>query len=119
MTVENQQPDWSQLAELRPRLQRHMNTFSQVYRGDRWYVLHDASNATHLRFNGPAYECIGRFDGELTLDEIWKIVSKKLGDDAPTQTEIIMILAQLFSIGAIRGGISVNAKEFLKKLNFS
>lgn len=109
----NEQPNWEQIAGLRPHLQWHMQIFPQVYRGERWYVLYDSASATHLRFNESAYAFIGRFDGELTVQENWESVSSRMGDDAPTQAEIIMILAQLFSIGALKGGISVNTKEFL------
>ncbi len=113
--VGDEHPDWEQIAELRPQLQWHMQIFPQVYRGDRWYVLYDSASATHLRFNEAAYAFIGRFDGELTVQENWLSISSKLGDAAPTQAEIVMILAQLFSIAALKGGISVNTKEFLTR----
>ena len=115
----NEHPDWEQIAELRPHLHWHMQIFPQVYRGDRWYVLYDSASATHLRFNEAAYAFIGKFDGELTVEENWLGIGSRLGDAAPTQAEVVMILAQLFSISALKGGISVNTKEFLARYQAS
>ncbi len=111
----NSQADWDQIGQLRPCLQWHMEILPQVYRGDKWFVLYDSASATHLRFNEAAYALIGRFDGELTVEENWQSVTAKLGDQAPSREEVTMILGQLYSIGALKGGFSVSSKEFMAR----
>lgn len=111
----SESPDWERISELRPQLHRHVHTYPQVYRGDRWYVLHDASNGKHIRVNDSAYAFIGRLNGELTVDDIWQSICHKLGDEAPDRTEIIQILAQLFAIDALKSGLPVDAKEYFKR----
>lgn len=109
------QPDWTQIAELTPRLHRHIHLYPQDYRGARWYVLHNDANDTPIRFNEAAYTFIGRFDGELTVQENWESIQKEIGDDAPNPQEMVMILAQLLAVGALGGGISAAIREFLAR----
>ncbi len=110
-----QSPNWPQVAQLRPRLRRHVHTYPQIYRGERWYVLHDATCGRHLRFNELAYAFIGRLDGELTVQEIWHSISTSMGEQAPSQDEVVLMLTQLFAIDALRSGLPVDAKEFFKR----
>jgi putative peptide zinc metalloprotease protein len=116
---ENSQPDWSQIAALTPRLQRHIVLYPQDYRGDRWYVLHNKVNDTPIRFNEEAYAFIGRFDGKLTVQENSENTQKALGENAPTPQEMVMILAQLFSVGALGGGTPPSIKDFFSQLQGS
>jgi putative peptide zinc metalloprotease protein len=113
---ENSPPDWNQIAALTPRLQRHIVLYPQDYRGVRWYVLHNKANDTPIRFNEEAYAFIGRFDGKLTVQENSESTQKALGDNAPTPQEMVMILAQLFSVGALGGGTPASIKNFFSQL---
>lgn len=113
---ENKQPDWNQIAALTPRLQRHIVLYPQDYRGDRWYVLHNKANDTPIRFNEAAYAFIGRFDGKLTVKDNWEAVQQEIGENAPNPQEMVMILAQLFSVGALGGGTPPRIKDFFGQL---
>lgn len=115
MVGTSQVQNWPLIAKLRPQLRRHVRTYPQVYRGERWYVLRDESNGHHLRFNALAYEIIGRLDGALTLQEISEQTSTALGEDALSQDEIIQIISQLFATGALRSGIPIDTKEFFSR----
>ena len=103
------------VAELSPQLRRHTETFSQLYRGERWYVLRDLASGRHLRFNGQAYELIGRLDGECTVQEIWDQLLETQGDSALTQDEVIQILTQLFAIDALKSGLPADAKALFRR----
>ncbi len=113
---EIKQPDWNQIAALTPRLQRHIVLYPQDYRGDRWYVLHNKANDTPIRFNEAAYAFIGRFDGKLTVQDNWEAVQQEIGENAPNPQEMVMILAQLFSLGALGGGTPPRIKDFFGQL---
>lgn len=110
---EGKQPDWTQIAELTPRLQRHIHLYPQDYRGARWYVLHNDADDMPLRFNEAAYAFIGRLDGVLTVKEILESLQKEIGDEVPSPQEVVMILSQLLSLGALGGGIPSNVRKYL------
>ncbi len=56
--------EWLRVADLYPKLRKHVNIYSHVYRGDRWYVLHDTSSGRHLRVNELARAFIVRLNGD-------------------------------------------------------
>jgi putative peptide zinc metalloprotease protein len=86
--------NWFRVAAVRPRLRDHVRITRQHFRGDRWFVLEDlVENSVH-RFAPAAQQAIGLMDGTHTLDEIW-IALGELGEERPTQDELIHLLAQL------------------------
>ena len=86
--------NWFRVAAVRPRLRDHVRITRQHFRGDRWFVLEDmVENSVH-RFSPAAQQAIGLMDGKHTLDEIWNALAS-LGDERPTQDEMIHLLAQL------------------------
>jgi putative peptide zinc metalloprotease protein len=86
---------WYRVAELRPRLRRHALVHRQSYRGQTWHVLQDRAGEQFHRLSPPAYLVVGLMDGRRTVQEIWDVASTRLGDDAPTQDEVIQLLSQL------------------------
>lgn len=88
-------PAWYRVAPLKARLRSHAVLHRHVYRGRLWYVLQDRASARFHRFSPEAYAVIGLMDGQRSLDEIWRIACERLGDDAPTQDEVIQLLATL------------------------
>ena len=86
---------WYRVAEVRPRLRSHAVIHRHLYRGQIWYVLQDRSSGRFHRFSPVANLVIGLMDGRRTLREIWETACVQLGDDAPTQDEVIGMLASL------------------------
>jgi putative peptide zinc metalloprotease protein len=87
---------WFRVAAVRPRLRDHVRITRQHFRGDRWFVLEDlVENSVH-RYAPAAQAAIGLMDGTHTLDEIWTSLAI-LGEERPTQDEMIHLLAQLDS----------------------
>ena len=86
---------WYRVAELRPRLRRQARIVPHTYRGQRWYVMQDLASGRVLRFNPSAYRVLALMDGVRSLDEIWQSACLTLGDQAPTQDEILGLLTQL------------------------
>ncbi|MBN1625655.1 MAG: peptidase M50 [Deltaproteobacteria bacterium] len=86
---------WYRVSALRPRLRAHAEIHHHVYRGTNWYVLQDHSTGQMHRFSEEAYHIIGLMDGRLTLDDIWEAACENLGDNMPTQEEVILLLYQL------------------------
>lgn len=86
--------NWFRVAAVRPRLRDHVRVTRQHFRGDRWFVLEDLVENNVHRFAPAAQQAIGLMDGTHTLDEIW-IALGELGEERPTQDELIHLLAQL------------------------
>ncbi len=86
---------WYRVSELKPRLRSHAQIHHHTYRGRRWYVIQDHSTGQFHRFSEEAYYIIGLMDGRRTLREIWEAACASLGDDMPTQEEVIQLLSKL------------------------
>jgi putative peptide zinc metalloprotease protein len=86
---------WYRVASIRPRLRSHAQVHRHVYRGRVWYVLQDHASGRFHRFSPATNLVIGLMDGRRTLDEIWHAACVRLGDDAPTQDEVISLVASL------------------------
>ncbi len=115
MEVDQKTNEWLRVADLRPQLRKHVDIYTQVYRGNRWYVLHDTANGHHLRVNESAHAFIARLDGDLPVQDIWEILVGESAELAPDKEEIILILTQLFAIDLLRSNIPIDAKEFFNR----
>ena len=76
-------------------MRSHAQVHRHFYRGQLWYVVQNHSTGRFHRFSPEAYLIIGLMDGRQTLNEIWEIAAERLGDDMPTQEEVINLLTQL------------------------
>ena len=54
-------------------------------------------------------------DGERSVDELWSAVVTQLGDDAPTQDEIIHLLSQLHAADLLQSNVSPDAGELFER----
>lgn len=86
---------WYRVAQLHPRLRPQVRTQRQNRRGQPWYLLSDTATGRQHLINDPAYQFIGRCDGRHDVQGVWDSVLATLGDAAPTQDEVIALLAQL------------------------
>ncbi|HYC46136.1 MAG TPA: efflux RND transporter periplasmic adaptor subunit [Burkholderiales bacterium] len=94
-------PLWYRVAGQHPRLPPGVRAERQTSRGESWYLLIDGASGRHFRVNDKAYQFVGRCDGTRTVQEIWDSLFGLLRDDAPTQDEIIALLARLDENGLI------------------
>jgi len=94
-------PYWYRVAELKPTLAEHVLVCRHHYRGKRWYVLSNPITGQQHRYNATAYFLIGRMDGTKSIQEIWELAAETLGDESPTQDELIELLAQLHATETI------------------
>jgi putative peptide zinc metalloprotease protein len=92
---------WFRLAGLRPQLDAAARVERTVVRGEVWHVLVRADGTRSLRLNAAAWCAIGRCDGALTVQRLWDIALAELGDAAPTQDELLGILARLHAAGVM------------------
>jgi putative peptide zinc metalloprotease protein len=108
-------PNWYRVAGLKPRLRGHAEIHRHHYRGDLWYVLQDHASGRFQRFTPAAYQIIGLMDGKRTVQEIWDTVRDRLGEEAPTQEEVIRLLSQLHAVDALQADVVPDTSELLKR----
>ncbi|MCG7873123.1 MAG: peptidase M50 [Candidatus Thiodiazotropha lotti] len=91
---------WQKVAGARPSLNPQIVIRRQRYLGETWYLLQDPISERHFRISPGAYHLISRFDGKLTLEEIWhRREQRQL--KPPAQDEFIQLLSQLQSSGVL------------------
>ena len=106
---------WYRVAEIIPRLRSHVRLYRHIYRNQSWYILQDPSSSRQHRFNRSAYVIIGLMDGVKTLQEIWDTATETLGDEVPTQDEIIGLLGQLHTADVLQSDIPPDTLELFER----
>ena len=106
---------WYRVAELRPELRAHARIHRQRFRGQAWYVLHDSASAKLHRFSPAAYRVIQLMDGQRTIDTIWSAVAAESGAEAPTQDEVIRLLAQLHAGDLLQANLPPDVEELAER----
>jgi len=108
-------PSWYRIAGLHPRLRGHARIHRHEYRGDIWYVLQDPLSGRYYRFSPSAHKVIGLLDGKRSMQEVWELAAEQLGDDAPTQEEIIRLLAQLHHADVLQSDVNPDSLELFRR----
>lgn len=106
---------WFNVAHLRPRLRAHVRVRRHVYRGAVWYVLDDGAAGRVHRFPRGAYLLIGRLDGAETVDALWQRLVDEMGEDAPTQDEVIRALGQLHNSDLLSSDAAPDTADLFKR----
>jgi putative peptide zinc metalloprotease protein len=104
---------WYRVASLKPRLRSHAQIHRHHYRGELWYILQDHASQRYHRFSPAAYFLIGLMDGQRTVHELWENATARLGDDAPTQDEVIQVLTQLHASDVLQCDVPPDTAELL------
>jgi len=104
---------WYRISELKPRLRSHAQIHRHHYRGQLWYILQDHVSQRHHRFSPAAYYLIGLMNGDRTMQDIWGSANTFLGDDSPTQDEVIQLLTQLHASDVLQCDVSPDITELL------
>ena len=108
-------PDWYRVATLRPRLRPQVRVQRQTWRGRPWYLLRDdASGRQHL-VNEAAYQFIGRCDGRRDVKSVWNAMLALRGESAPSQPEVIHLLAQLDEFDLLQSDRNANTGTLFRR----
>ena len=102
---------WYRVAGLRPRLRSHAQIHRHVYRGSVWYVMQNHSTGKFHRFTPVANLVIGLMDGKRRLQEIWDLACVRLGDDVPSQDEVIKLMSDLHAADVLQGDAPPDLNE--------
>lgn len=108
-------PLWHRVRALKPRLRPHVQVTRQHYRGRRWHVAHDPSSNQFYRLNPIAHEFVALLDGRRTIEEVWRDTLTRHGDDAPTQTEAVELIHQLYNANLLSLDTSPETEQLLRR----
>ena len=106
---------WYRVADLKPFVRNHAEIHRQDYRGQVWYVLEDHASGRFHRFTEETYYIIGLMNGERTLQEIWEAACNKLGEDMPTQDEMILLVSQLHQADVLQADIAPDIENLHRR----
>jgi len=106
---------WYRVAALKPRLRAHARLHRHRYRGEVWYVLQDPASGRVHRFSPAARLVIAAMDGKRSVNDLWELANRRLGEDAPTQDEIIGLLGQLHAIDLLQSDVTPDVAELFER----
>lgn len=108
-------PSWYRVAELKPRVRKHVDIHRHDYRGRIWHILQDHANGRAHRLSPAAYRLLGLMDGTRTVQQLWELANEQLRDRAPTQEETIRLLGQLHAADAMICDVSPDSRELFRR----
>lgn len=115
MTTSSNSQSWSHVASLRPRLKSNAKINRQRFRGELWYVLQDNASGRYHRFSPAANQFIGMMDGRHTVQEIWNLAEQRMGEDVPSQDDVVRLLAQLHGADVLHADVSPDLDELSER----
>ncbi|KAA3654260.1 MAG: PqqD family peptide modification chaperone [Proteobacteria bacterium] len=99
-------PQWHEIAALRPALRSTVQARRLRSRGCSWQMLSSPESRQQLRLNTAAWRFVGLLDGKQTVDALWQRLIARFGDEAPSQPEVLDLLAQLSGAGFLRADVT-------------
>lgn len=106
---------WYRVAARKPKLRSHARLHRHIYRGEVWYVLQDPASSRVHRFTPSARLIISLMDGKHTVEALWELGNRHLGDEAPTQDELIQLLGQLHAADLLESDVTPDVAELFAR----
>src|SRR5262245_20932918 len=106
---------WYRVATRKPKLRSHARLYRHRYRGEVWYLLQDSASTRVHRFTPAARLIITLLDGKHTVAELWELANRHLGEDAPTQDELIQLLGQLHAADLLESDVTPDVAELFAR----
>lgn len=95
---------WYRVRALRPRWRDGLSVSRQRQRSGVWHVVGLDGIGRRVRLNEAAWAIVGRFDGRLTLDEIWTAVAAREAGRLPPQDDLVAVIGRLVAEGLLECG---------------
>ncbi len=77
--------------------------------------MQDDSTGKFHRFSSEAYYLIGLMDGRHSLESLWENACEALGDEMPTQDEVLSLLSQLYRADALQSDLATDVGDLFKR----
>ncbi len=106
---------WDKIAQLKPKLRNHAQFTCQYYRGQEWYVLADSISGGHFRCPAPVHQFLQMLDGQLTIQSAFDSIVQTRAGHAPSQEDILSIIATLQNKDLLEGDMPQSANELYQR----
>lgn len=106
---------WYRVAMRKPKVRSHARLHRHLYRGEVWYLLQDSASSRVHRFTPAARLVIALMDGSHNVEELWELANKHLGENAPTQDEMIHLLGQLHAADLLESDVTPDVAELFAR----
>src|SRR5258707_12637989 len=106
---------WYRVATRKPKLRSHARLHRHRYRGEVWYLLQDPASSRVHRFTPAARLIIALMNGERSVAELWEIANRRLGENSPTQDEMIQLLGQLHAADLLQSDVTPDVAELFAR----
>lgn len=106
---------WYRVAPLRVKLRPQVKVHRQRFRGETWFVLEDPFNNQFYRLRPAAWEWVSRLNGNRSIEKIWNTCLERNPEEAPGQTEVIQLLAQLYQANLIYSDLPADVEGLFKR----
>jgi putative peptide zinc metalloprotease protein len=103
---------WHELASRRFLLPPYLQSFTRYWHQELWYLLVDPYTGNSWRVSSAAWLFLQRFDGRMTLEEVWQKSLTEDAENTPGQVEVVGLLAQLSREGMLSGSGARNVESF-------
>jgi putative peptide zinc metalloprotease protein len=106
---------WYRVATRKPKLRSHARLHRHLYRGELWYLLQDPASSRVHRFSPSARLVISLMDGTHSVEQLWELANRHLGEDAPSQDELIQLLGQLHTADLLESDVTPDVAELYSR----
>jgi len=106
---------WYRVQALRPRLASEARIHRQRYRGTPWYVVVEPAGGRLHRFTPAAYLVISLMDGQRSVDALWHEAVQRLGDDAPSQDDLLDLISKLHNADLLLADVAPDVADLLQR----
>jgi len=100
---------WHRVAKSRAQLHPEAEIRRHRFRGHLWYIVRDPLSSQFARISPAAYFFACRLRLNRTIEHIWRECLQLYPDDAPTQQEVIQLLAQLTRLNLLSSDLPPDA----------
>ncbi len=106
---------WYRIAGQQLSLRASVRVRRQLFRGERWYVLHDPFTGQFFRLRPPAYDFVARLTLGSTVEQAWKETMARDPEGAPGQEEVIQLLAQLYHANLLHYELPAASEQLFER----
>lgn len=106
---------WYRVAARKPKLRSHARLHRHIYRGEVWYLLQDPASSRVHRFSPSARLIVSLMDGTHSVEQLWELANRHLGEDAPSQDELIHLLGQLHAADLLESDVTPDVAELFTR----
>ncbi|NTV03229.1 MAG: hypothetical protein HGB04_10715 [Chlorobiaceae bacterium] len=106
---------WHLVSSLRLTLRATVAVQRQIYRGEKWYVLHDPFNNMFFRLSPEAYRFVSHLGADKNVEAVWLESMEQFPDSTPGQEEVVKLLGQLYSMNLLSAEVPPDSKRLFER----